>query len=181
MNQPSPVSQRGAGTDVLQLVVLGFDSPLKAQEAFLAALRLHSERHLALHDAVFVTCDAEGKTSVQETTDETIAQAALGSGFWGLFLGTLLGGPIGGLVGGVLGAGAGAVSAELIDVGIRDATIAEARRIVRPNTANLMLLVSQVKTNVALEELHRFAGAQLVWASLDPAAVAALQRALMTS
>jgi uncharacterized membrane protein len=161
---------------VLQLVVLGFAAPEGARAALSAGVRLHAERHLALHDAIFLTCDADGNTSVAETAEEPMTPAALGSGFWGVLLGMLLPETTDDR-----SAATDAVAAELVDLGIRAATIAQVRRVVVPSTTSLMLLVSQVRTNVALEELHRFAGASLVWATLDPAAVAAVQRALMTS
>jgi uncharacterized membrane protein len=162
-------------------LVLGFASPIAAEEARLAAHRLHTEGALVLHDAVFVTCDAEGKTSVVETVDESPLDGALGSAVWGILLGTLLGGPIGGLLGGAIAAGTGAIVADLVDIGIRDATITGLRAIVRPNTTSLALLVSRVDANRALAELRRFAGASLVTTTLAPNALEAVRRALAAS
>lgn len=188
---PSQTPATGSKTDsipptaqfdpnVTQLVVLGFASPLAAEEARLAAQRLHVEGALVMHDAVFITCDAYGKTSVTETVDESPLEGALGSAVWGILLGTLLGGPIGGLVGGAVAAGTGAVVADLVDIGIRDATITGLRAIVRPNTTSLALLVSRVDPNRALGELRRFAGASLITTTLAPNALEAVRRALST-
>jgi hypothetical protein len=46
--------------DPRKLIVLGFESALKAKEALLAATRLQTEGQIALHDAVFVTKDEDG-------------------------------------------------------------------------------------------------------------------------
>jgi uncharacterized membrane protein len=102
-----------------QLVVIAFESRLFAQEALLAATRLESEGQIVVHDAVFVTREADGGSQVEETRDPDTVESAFGGGFWGLLFGTLLAGPVGALVGAGAGAGAGAHAAPLIDNGIK--------------------------------------------------------------
>src|SRR5438046_2449543 len=104
-------------------VALAFDSPLFAQEAMLAALRLQDNGLLAVHDAVFVRRDERGEITVTETTDPTPVAAAVPSTLFGALVGTLVAGPIGFLVGGLVGGGAGALAAKLIDTGIPDRTV----------------------------------------------------------
>jgi uncharacterized membrane protein len=164
--------------DPRKLIVLGFDSALKAQEALLAATRLVSEGQILVHDAVFVQKDADGKTHVTETVDETPGQAALSGGFWGMLFGTLLAGPVGTVVGGALSAGTSALIAKLVDVGIADESIAKLRETITPGTTALALLISHVHESALLAELHRFAGAKLVATNLPAEAVTAVKAAL---
>jgi uncharacterized membrane protein len=164
--------------DPRKLIVLGFDSPLKAQEALLAATRLVTEGQILLHDAVFVAKDEDGTTRVTETIDESPGDAALSGGFWGMLFGTLLAGPVGTVVGGALSAGASALVAKLVDIGISDQAIAKLRETITPGTTALALLISHVHEKALLAELHRFAGAKLVATNLPDAAVAAVKQAL---
>jgi uncharacterized membrane protein len=166
--------------DPRKLIVLGFDSPLKAQEALLAATRLVTEGQILLHDAVFVSKDEDGSTRVTETVDETPGDAALNGSFWGMLFGTLLAGPVGTVVGGAVSAGASALIAKLVDIGIPDGTVKELRDAVSPGTTALALLVSHVHEAALLAELHRFAGAKLVRTDLPDEAVTAVKAALQT-
>jgi uncharacterized membrane protein len=167
--------------DARRLIVLGFDSPLKAEEALLAATRLVTEGEILLHDAVFVAKDEDGSTRVTETVDETPGDAALSGSFWGMLFGTLLAGPVGTVVGGAVTAGASALVAKLVDIGIPDATVKELRDTITPGTTALALLISHVHESALLAELHRFAGAKLVRTTLPAEAVAAVQAALEAS
>ncbi|MEP6599336.1 MAG: DUF1269 domain-containing protein [Actinomycetota bacterium] len=162
-----------------KLLVISFDEPLRAQEFLLATVRLQKAGQLSVHDAVFVHRDADGRSRVTETTDVTPGRGALGGGFWGLLLGTLFGGPIGGLVVGAASAGGGALFAKLVDTGIKDDVIAELRDAVLPGQTALALLVSHVSLADLQRELARFPGATLVQTDLPPAAVAAVQEALV--
>jgi uncharacterized membrane protein len=160
------------------LVVLGFDSRQKADEALLAVRRLKAQKKLVLHDAVFVTKGPTGGVYVTETVDPTPRSAALDGSVWGLLLGTLLGGPVGGLVAGALSAGTGALLAKLIDVGVPDTTVRDLRQTVRPGTTALALLLSHIDQGAVLAELRRFAGAQVVATTLSEAALTAVNEAL---
>ena len=164
--------------DPRQLIVLGFDGTLKAQEALLAATRLQTEGVILLHDAVFVTKHEDGSTRVTETVDQSPGDAALNGSFWGMLFGTLLAGPVGTVVGGAVTAGASALVAKLVDIGIPDGTIKELREAIAPSTTALALLVSHIQEDKLLAELRRFAGAKLVRTTLSDEAVAAVKDAL---
>jgi uncharacterized membrane protein len=167
---PEPTNQK--------LLVISFDDRLKAQEFLLSTVRLQKNEELQMHDAVFVQRDADGTSHVTETTDITPKRGALGGGVWGLLLGTVFGGPIGGLVGGAAMAGGSALYAKLVDTGIKDATIAELRKVVPPGRTGLALLVSHLSMADLQRELARFPGTQLVETDLSPAAVVAVKEAL---
>ncbi len=160
------------------LLVLTFDAPLKAREAFLAFQRLQQEEAVVLHDAVFFEKDAEGRAVVTETIDTPPAESALRGSIWGALLGTLVAGPIGTLVGGAISAGLGALTAKLIDIGIPDATVKELEESLASGSSALALLVSHVKEDALEAELRRFAGAKLLQSTLTPETVQRLRNAL---
>jgi uncharacterized membrane protein len=161
------------------LLVLAFDSKLAAQEAYLAMSRLQQQEVIVLHDAVFLSKNANGKTEVTETIDPTPGNSALRGGLWGALLGTLLAGPIGTLAGAAASAGLGALSAKLIDIGIPDATVRELEQAVTPGSSALALLVTHVRADALERELTRFAGATLVRSDLPPETVERLRAALV--
>lgn len=167
-------------TDPRKLIVLGFDSRLKAEEALLAATRLQTEGEILLHDAVFVEKDQDGATQVTETVDETPGNAALRGSFWGMLFGTILAGPVGTVVGGAVSAGASALVAKLVDIGVTDETINKLRETILPGTTALALLISHIHEDKLVAELHRFSGAKLVATDLPEEAVAAVKAALET-
>ncbi|MGA8117990.1 MAG: DUF1269 domain-containing protein [Actinocatenispora sp.] len=167
-----------AEQDARKLVVVAFDDAMRAQEFLLVAMRLMKEGELALHDAVFISRDADGRSSVRETTDLTPGRGALGGALWGVLLGTLLGGPIGALVGGAASAGGGALLAKLIDTGIKDEQVKQLRETVRPGTTALALLVSHVSLGGLQTELARFPGATVVQSDLPEASVHAVRSAM---
>jgi uncharacterized membrane protein len=162
-----------------KLLVISFDDPLRAQEFLLAAARMQKHEDLQLHDAVIIRREADGTSHVRETSDLTPSQAGFGAGVWGLLLGTLFGGPIGGLVVGAASAGGGALYARLVDSGVKDATINDLREAVPPGRTALALLVSHVSVAELQRELTRFPNAQLVETDMPPAAVNAVQEALL--
>ncbi|WP_394825798.1 DUF1269 domain-containing protein [Pendulispora albinea] len=164
--------------DPRTLIVLSFDSTLKAQEALLAATRLQTEGAIVLHDAVFVEKHADGTVHVQETVDETPGDAALRSSVWGALIGTLLGGPVGTVLGGAFSAGVGALAAQLSDYGIPNAKVHELRASVNPGNTALALLVSHVREAALVSELSRFSGASLLEATLPPEVTQAVRNAL---
>jgi uncharacterized membrane protein len=165
--------------DNSKLLVISFDDPLLAQEFLLAAARLQRDKELQLHDAVVIRRESDGTSRVTETTDVTPGQAGVGAGVWGLLLGTLFGGPIGGLVVGAASAGGGALYAKLRDTGVKDATIEQLRNAVPPGRTAVALLVSHVSVADLQRELTRFPRAELVETDMPPAAVNAVQEALV--
>ena len=160
------------------IVGISFGDAFRAQEFLTATYRLVAKGDLRLRDAVTIVKDADGKTTVRETTDPQPATSALSGGMWAGLVGLIVGGPVGWLAGTAIGAGAGAVSAKLIDIGIPDEWVDWFRDAVQPDTATVVLLVDRIDTSVALEELERFAGARLVYANVPPDVVDRIRGAL---
>lgn len=168
-------------THPAKLLVLAFDSSLRAQEAFLAATRMSHDGQLLVQDAVFLQKRSDGKVRVTETLDISPADAAFNGSLWGALLGTIVAGPVGFLAGGALLAGIGALVAKFTDLGIPDATVTELGKALEPNSTALALLVSHVDEDALAAELRRFAGATIVQTTLSPESVANLRAALTSS
>ncbi len=160
-----------------RIVALAFESPILAQEAMLAALRLEEQDLLKVHDAVVVTRTETGRTEVS-TLDPTPVAAAVPTGLFGALIGTLVAGPIGLLVGGAIGGGGGALIARLVDTGIPHRVVGELQELTKPGQTLLALLVSDLAGMAIIEELRRFRGARVVYAQLPPAALELMRQAL---
>ena len=160
------------------LVGISFDDTFRAQEFLTAAMGLAAHRHLVLKDAVTVIKDGDGKTVVHETIDPQPVRTALSGAVWAGLLGLLLGGPVGWLAGTTLGAGAGAATAHIVDLGVSDEWVAWFRDAVKPDTATVILLVTDVDRGALIEEAARFTGAALVYANLDAETIDRIKHAL---
>src|SRR5215467_13121633 len=165
--------------DAQNIVVLGFDTKLAAQEALTAALRLQQEGKLQMYDAVFVTKDEKGSANVEETTDLSPGRAALGGAAWGLLFGAILLVPVAGVA---IGAGSAVLAAKLVDTGLSDKFVNQLRQSMEPGKTYLALLTSQGNREAVLAELKRFKGiAQLIDTTLPAEAVEHVKEALEAS
>ena len=160
------------------IVGISFGDAFRAQEFLTATYRLVAKHELGLRDAVMIVKDANGKTTVRETTDPQPGRSALTSGMWAGLVGLFIGGPVGWIAGTAIGAGAGAVSAKVIDIGVPDAWVDWFREAVQPDTVTVVLLLERINTPVVLDELERFAGARLVYANVPPDMVHRIRDAL---
>ncbi|HEY3832026.1 MAG TPA: DUF1269 domain-containing protein [Acidimicrobiia bacterium] len=160
------------------LVGISFDDMFRAQEFLTATTGLAAHKKLVLEDAVIVLKDADGKTVVHETHDLQPGRSAFSGALWASLFGLFLGGPVGWLAGAAIGAGAGAVTAKLVDIGVSDEWVEWFRAAVQPDTATVVLLVSEINQAAVLEEARRFTGAELVYANLDRATLEEFKDAL---
>lgn len=173
---PSPETTEPSGEaasteqgDIVPQTLVGISFPdlYRAQEFLTALQRLASKDLLVLEDAVVVVKDENGKTVVRETVDPQPGRTALSAGLWTGLFGLLLGGPVGWAAGAAIGAGAGAITAKVVDLGISDEWVDWFRQSVRPDTATIAMLASEIVDEALVAEVHRFAGAELVYANFD--------------
>jgi uncharacterized membrane protein len=155
------------------LVVIGYESDIKAEEVRLALLKMQKEYLIDLADAVVVVRDAGGKVKLRQMYNLTAAGAASG-GFWGTLVGMLFLNPLFGLA---VGAAAGAVSGALSDVGIEDKFMKDLAATLKPGTAALCVLIRQMTEDKVVEEIQKFGGTVLK-SSLCHESEAKLQAAL---
>jgi len=160
------------------LVGISFPDIFRAQEFLTAVTRLRANGSLVLEDAVIVVKDDDGKTVVRETIDPQPGRSAMTGGMWTGLFGLLLGGPVGWAAGAAIGAGAGALTAKVVDLGISDEWVAWFREAVKPGTATVAILASEIVQDHLVAEVERFAGAELVYANFDAEMMRRLSDAL---
>lgn len=160
------------------LVGISFQDNFRAQEFLTAAMRMASQGHLVLKDAVVVTKSLEGETTVRETIDPQPKRSAIAGAMWTGLIGLLVGGPAGLLAGTAVGAGAGAVTAKVVDLGIPDEWVDWFRQAAEPGRATVALLVADLDHNALVSEVARFTGAHLIYANLDDTTIDRIRVAL---
>jgi uncharacterized membrane protein len=136
------------------LVVIDYESEVKAEEVRLALLKMQKGFLIDLEDAVVVVRDENGKVRLRQMHNLTAAGAARG-GFWGALVGLLFLNP---LFGFAIGAGTGAIAGALSDVGIDDDFMKELGATLKPGTAALCVLIRQMTPDKVVEEIQKFGG-----------------------
>jgi uncharacterized membrane protein len=164
-----------------ELVVIGFDDPNEADRVLNELARLQKEYLIDLEDAVVAIRPTDGKLRLKQTVDLVGVGAASG-GLWGAMWGALVGllfmNPLIGLAtGAAFGAGGGALSAKLVDYGIKDDFIRDLAEALKPGSSALFLLIRKVQPEKVLKELSGFRG-RVLRSSLSPDQEERLQKAL---
>jgi uncharacterized membrane protein len=139
---------------VASLVVIDYESEVRAEEVRLALLKMQKEYLIDLADAVVVVRDANGSVKLRQLYNLTAAGAVSG-GFWGALIGLIFLNP---LFGFAIGAAAGAISGALTDVGIDDAWMKTLGETLKPGTAALFVLIRRMTPDKVLEEIQQFGG-----------------------
>src|SRR5215813_14584173 len=136
------------------LVVIDYESEVRAEEVRLALLKMQKEYLIDLADAVVVVRDEKGRVRLRQLYSLTAAGAASG-GFWGALIGLIFLNP---LFGFAIGAAAGAISGALNDVGIDDNFMKNLAQTLKPGTAALFVLIRQMTQEKVVEEIQKFGG-----------------------
>src|SRR5262249_49326950 len=126
-------------TAMSTLVVIDYESEIRAEEVRLTLLKMQKEFLIDLADAVVVLRTERGKVRPRQMHTLPGAGGA-GGGFWGALIGLLFLNP---LFGFAIGATAGAISGALRDVGIDDNFMKELGATLKPGTAALCILIRQ--------------------------------------
>lgn len=155
------------------LVVIGYESEVKAEEVRLALLKLQKDYLIDIADAVVAVREEGGKVKLRQLFNVTAA-GAVGGGFWGALVGLLFLNP---LLGIAVGTAAGTVSGALTDVGINDKFMKGLAETLKPGSAALCVLVRRVTEDKVLDEIGKFGGTVLK-TSLSHEDEAKLQTAL---
>lgn len=160
-----------------KLVVLAFDSRMRAGQAHLALLHLAEQGRLVVHDAVLVTrnetIEGAGAAFVEDLVDDGVPlKGTLGTAFWSAFFGAALD----------LNAAAGlnhdALAAVLHEAGLAPASLHELKAAVGADGTAVALLVSDVDPLAVVVELERFHDARVVITNLPGKSVDTFQRAV---
>ena len=170
------------------LVVVGFDNELKADEVLHKLGQMQKEHLVDLEDAVVVIKNEKGKVKLVRSLApwggagslvkikqayDLVTSGAIGGGFWGSLVGLLFLHP---LLGVTVGLATGALSGALMDVGINDEFIADLGKTIKPGTSALFLLVRKATPDKVLDELRPYGG-KLLKTSLSKSDEASLKAA----
>ncbi len=136
------------------LVVIDYDSEVKAEEVRLALLKMQKEYLIDIADAVVVVRDEKGKIKLRQMYNLT-ATGAVSGGFWGTLVGVLFLNPFFGMA---VGAAAGALSGALTDVGIDDKFMKKMAETIKPGSAALCVLIRSMTADRVIEEVQQFGG-----------------------
>ena len=136
------------------LIVIGYESEIKAEEVRLALMKLQRQYLIDMGDAVVAVREADGSVKLRQLVNTTAA-GALSGGFWGTLVGVLFMNP---LIGLAVGTMAGAASGALTDVGIDDKFMKQLAETLKPGTAALCVLVRRATPDKVLAEIKGFGG-----------------------
>lgn len=134
------------------LIVVSFDTAATAFALRDELVKIQQNYLLDLEDIVVVTHETDGKVNLHQTANLT-AMAATSGGFWGLLVGMFFLSP---LTGAAIGAGAGALSAQMTDMGINDEFMRGIGENLTPGTAALFVLVRKFNTDKVVAQLGAF-------------------------
>ena len=134
------------------LVVLGLDSPAKAEEVFDLAGDLAKQELLQLQDAAYAYRDDKGKVRIHQAVSLIGAGAASGA-LWGTLIGMLFLMPVAGLA---IGAGTGALTGKLADVGINDDTIKQIGGQLEQGKAAVFLLAKSATVDKVIDAIKPY-------------------------
>jgi uncharacterized membrane protein len=132
----SEVLNQGIGQQNDQMIALGFEGQIAADEMLTTALAWQERGIVNLEDAVVASRGFDARVNIRQTKTLTGKYTLKGGGL-GLLAGILLGGPLGGLA---VGAAVGAIAGKRKDIGIDDYVIKDISDELRPDTSMLFLL-----------------------------------------
>ncbi|WP_127107239.1 DUF1269 domain-containing protein [Pararhodobacter zhoushanensis] len=155
-----------------ELIVIGYDTPEKAEEARDALMTMARDYLVDVADAVVAVADAKGNVKLNQMVNMWTAGAA-GGAFWGLLVGMIFFNP---LLGVAVGAGAGALSGALTDYGINDGFMKDVAGVLQPGQAALFMMVRTEASDRVIERLADHGG-RVLRTNLDTDAENHLRRA----
>ncbi|MBN2905825.1 MAG: DUF1269 domain-containing protein [Rhodobacteraceae bacterium] len=137
-----------------ELLVIGYETPARAEEAREELFRLSRNYLAEVGDAVIATTDEKGRVRLNQIVTPWMV-GATGGTFWGLLIGLLFLHP---LLGVATGAAAGAVSGALSDFGIRDDFMKDVANVLKPGQAALFILANKASSERVIEQLAQNGG-----------------------
>jgi len=137
-----------------ELIVIGYDSPEKAEAARTRLFGMAKEYLVDVGDAVIATTDEKGKIKLNQMV-HLWSVGASGGAFWGLLIGLLFLHP---LLGVLVGGAAGAVSGALSDYGINDNFMKDVAKILQPGQAALFIMANRANSDRVIQKLSEHGG-----------------------
>jgi uncharacterized membrane protein len=135
------------------LIVIGYENPQTAQQAYEQVQRLQQDFIVDLSGLAIVNVDADGKTHV-DTPKRIIGNSAVSGALFGLLLGVLFFVPGMALLGGAIGALMGVFNKSGIDAGFRD----RVEHLLEPGHSAVVVMASKITEDKFASAMQPFGG-----------------------
>lgn len=135
------------------LIVIGYDNPQTAQQAYAQVQRLQHDFVVDLRGLAIVNVDADGKTHV-DTPKRIVGASAVSGALFGLLLGLLFFVPGMVLLGGAVGALMGVLNKSGIDSSFRD----RVEHLVEPGHAAVVIMAAKITEDKFAAAMQPFGG-----------------------
>lgn len=141
-----------------ELIVIGYEDKAVADEAFAAVQELRDKRVLEFSGLAVVSVDEDGKTHVDTPArSEKVALSATAGALWGLVFGMVILTP----AMGALGAAVGGIIGKLNQMGVDSSFRGKVQELLRPGTAAVVVMASELAEDRFAEAMGRFGGTVL--------------------
>jgi uncharacterized membrane protein len=138
------------------LIVIGYESPQTARQAYEQVQRLQKDFIVELRGLAIVDVDADGKTHV-DTPRRIIGASAATGAIFGLLLGLLFFVPGMALLGGAIGVLTGAFNKSGIDASFRD----RVEHLIEPGHSAVVLMASRITEDKFADAMQPYGGTLL--------------------
>jgi uncharacterized membrane protein len=135
------------------LIVIGYDNPQTARQAYEEVQRLQQDFIVDLRGLAIVDVDAAGHTHV-DTPKRIIGQSAVGGALFGLLIGVLFFVPGMVLLGGAIGVLMGTLNKSGIDSEFRD----QVGHLVEPGHSAVVIMATKITEDKFASAMQKFGG-----------------------
>jgi uncharacterized membrane protein len=135
------------------LIVIGYDDPATARQAYDEVLNLQRDFVVQLRGLAIVEVDADGKTHV-DTPQRIVGTSAAAGALWGLLFGVLFFVPGMALLGGALGA----VIGKLNKSGVDDRFRAQVHDLLSPGHSAVVIMAGKITEDKFAAGMQPFGG-----------------------
>ncbi|GAB4354136.1 MAG: DUF1269 domain-containing protein [Oricola sp.] len=145
-----------------ELLVIGYDTPEKAEQARATLIDMSRDYLVDVADAVVATADGKGRIKLNQMVNLWTVGAS-GGAFWGILVGLLFLHP---LIGVAAGAASGALMGALSDYGINDDFMKKVAAVLKPGQAALFIMARKTSSDRVLQKLGE-TGGRIIRTNLD--------------
>jgi uncharacterized membrane protein len=136
-----------------ELIVIGYENPHTARQAYVEVQRLQQDFVVDLRGLAIVDVDADGKTHV-DTPRRIVGSSAATGAIFGLLLGVLFFVPGMLLLGGAIGALMGTFNKSGIDASFRD----QVEHLIEPGHSAVVIMASKITEDKFATAMQPFGG-----------------------
>lgn len=140
-----------------ELIVIGYDDPATATQAYNTVLDLQKDMIVQLQGLATVTVDAEGKSHV-ETPQKIVGVSAASGALWGMLIGLLFFVPFVGLA---LGGAMGALLGKMGKTGVNAEFQSQVQSMLTPGRAAVVVMASKITEDKFADAMRQYGGTLL--------------------